>query len=111
MSDDGAVDVQKFLNEHRFSGFQWLIFALCFAIVFLDGFDTAAIGYIAPALVSEWDVERSALGPVLTAALLGLSAGSVFARPLAGRVFRKIVLVASGFVFLGACLSPQRFML
>jgi len=38
MSDDGAVDVQKFLNEHRFSGFQWLIFALCFAIVFLDGY-------------------------------------------------------------------------
>jgi len=30
------------------SGFQWLIFAMCFVIVLLDGFDTAAIGYIAP---------------------------------------------------------------
>jgi AAHS family 4-hydroxybenzoate transporter-like MFS transporter len=110
MSDDGAVDVQKFLNEHRFSGFQWLIFALCFAIVFLDGFDTAAIGYIAPALVSEWDVERSALGPVLTAALLGLSAGAVFAGPLADRFDRKIVLVASVFVFGAACLAPKRLM-
>ncbi len=62
MSDGGVVDVQKFLNAHRFSGFQWLIFALCFAIVFLDGFDTAAIGYIAPALVSEWAVERLSTG-------------------------------------------------
>jgi MFS transporter, AAHS family, 4-hydroxybenzoate transporter len=103
MSD--VIDVQKFLNEHGFSGFQWLIFALCFAIVFLDGFDTAAIGYIAPALVSEWGLERSALGPVLTAALFGLSAGALFAGPLGDRFGRRKVLVGSVFVFGAACLT------
>ena len=105
MSDGGVVDVQKFLNAHRFSGFQWLIFALCFAIVFLDGFDTAAIGYIAPALVSEWAVEPSALAPVLTAALFGLSTGAFFAGPLGDRFGRKMVLVGSVFVFGTACLA------
>ena len=103
MSD--VIDVQKFLNEHGFSGFQWLIFALCFAIIFLDGFDTAAIGYIAPALVSQWGLERSALGPVLTAALFGLSAGALFAGPLGDRFGRKLVLVGSVFVFGAACLT------
>jgi AAHS family 4-hydroxybenzoate transporter-like MFS transporter len=103
MSDGGVVDVQKFLNAHRFSGFQWLIFALCFAIVFLDGFDTAAIGYIAPALGSEWAVERSALA--LTAALFGLSTGAFFAGPLGDRFGRKMVLVGSVFVFGAACLA------
>ena len=49
-----AVDVQEFLNQHRFSAFQWSIFALCFLIVLLDGFDTAAIGFIAPSLLKEW---------------------------------------------------------
>ena len=46
-----SIDVQAFLNEHPFSAYQWLVFALCFVIVLLDGFDTAAIGYIAPSLV------------------------------------------------------------
>ena len=47
-TQNGNVNVQTFLNESEFSGYQWLIFGLCFMIVLLDGFDTAAIGYIAP---------------------------------------------------------------
>ena len=43
-----AVNVQTVLNEHPFSRFQWVIFALCFTIVLLDGFDTAAIGISPP---------------------------------------------------------------
>ena len=78
-----VVDVQGFLNTYPFSPFQWLIFALCFAIVLLDGFDTAAIGFIAPSLVREWGVARPALAPVLSAALLGLAAGALLAGPLA----------------------------
>ena len=50
-SDAGVVNVQTVLNEHPFSAYQWMIFALCFFIVLLDGFDTAAIGYIAPSLI------------------------------------------------------------
>ena len=32
-----TLDVQAFFNAHRFSGYQWLIFALCFLVVLLDG--------------------------------------------------------------------------
>jgi AAHS family 4-hydroxybenzoate transporter-like MFS transporter len=53
MAESRTVDVQTFLNEHPFSGYQWTIFALCFFVVLLDGFDTAAIGYIAPSLLAE----------------------------------------------------------
>lgn len=77
MTQRSSVDVQAFLNEHRFSGFQWVVFALCFLIVLLDGFDTAAIGYIAPSLAREWGVARPALAPVLSAALFGLAAGAL----------------------------------
>ena len=48
-----VIDVQRFLNEHRFSPYQWVIFVLSFLIVLMDGFDTAAIGFIAPSLISE----------------------------------------------------------
>jgi len=81
-----TVDVQTFLNEHSFSRFQWMIFALCFCVVLLDGFDTAAIGYIAPSLITEWGLERPALAPVLSAALFGLAAGALSSGPLADRL-------------------------
>jgi AAHS family 4-hydroxybenzoate transporter-like MFS transporter len=99
-----AVNVQDFLNQHRFSRFQWLIFALCFLIVLLDGFDTAAIGFIAPSLLKEWGVTRQALAPVLGAALFGLCAGSIFAGPIADRIGRKLVLGCSVLLFGVACL-------
>src|SRR3954449_964164 len=105
MADGRTVDVQTFLNEHPFSGYQWTIFALCFCIVLLDGFDTAAIGYIAPSLITEWGVERPALGPVLSAALFGLAFGALSAGPLADRFGRKAVLIGSVLVFGVACLA------
>ncbi|MDU6242527.1 MAG: MFS transporter, partial [Bradyrhizobium sp.] len=104
MPTTGRVDVQAFLDDHPFSAFQWLIFALGFSIVLLDGFDTAAIGFIAPSLLKEWGIEKSALGPVLSAALFGLAAGALLAGPVADRLGRKLVLVGSVLVFGVACL-------
>ena len=107
MQDRQSVDVQSFLNEHRFSGFQWMIFGLCFLIVLLDGFDTAAIGFIAPSLVKEWGVTRPALAPVLSAALFGLAFGALSSGPLADWLGRKMLLVASVLVFGLACMGSS----
>ena len=105
MSNEQRIDVQTFLNEHPFSRYQWLIFSLCFFIVLLDGFDTAAIGYIAPSLIKEWGVSKLALGPVLSAALFGLAAGALSAGPMADRFGRKRVLVVSVLMFAVASLA------
>jgi AAHS family 4-hydroxybenzoate transporter-like MFS transporter len=101
------VDLQRFLNEQPFSQFQWLVFALCFCIVLLDGFDTAAIGYIAPSLLREWGVAKPALGPVLSAALFGLAAGALTTGPLADRYGRKRVLLAAVLIFGLTCLASS----
>jgi AAHS family 4-hydroxybenzoate transporter-like MFS transporter len=105
MPPNRSVDVQTFLNENPFSPYQWVTFALCFFIVLLDGFDTAAIGYIAPSLITEWGVQRPALAPVLSAALFGLAFGALSSGPLADRFGRKKVLVGSVLVMGVACLS------
>jgi len=107
MADSPSVDVQSFLNEHRFSPFQWTIFGLCFLIVLADGFDTAAIGFIAPSLLKEWDIAKPALGPVLSAALFGLAAGALSSGPLADWLGRKKLLVVSVAVFGLACLASS----
>lgn len=107
MTTSQALDVQTFLDEQPLSGFHWLVFALCFLIMLLDGFDTAAIGYIAPSLLKEWDITRPALGPVLSAALFGLVAGGLSAGPLADRFGRKRVIVVSVLIFGIGCLASS----
>ena len=104
-SKQHRVNVQTFLDDHPFSPFQWLVFAMCFIVVLLDGFDTAAIGYIAPSLLGEWGIQKSALAPVLSAALFGLAAGALASGPLADRFGRRLVLTASVFVFGAASLA------
>jgi MFS transporter, AAHS family, 4-hydroxybenzoate transporter len=107
MAQTQVVNIQTFLNAHRFSSFQWVVFGLCFVIVVMDGFDTAAIGFIAPSLVQEWGVTRPELGPVLSAALFGLAAGALSSGPIADRLGRKIVLAVSVLVFGAACLGSS----
>jgi AAHS family 4-hydroxybenzoate transporter-like MFS transporter len=97
-------DVLTVINEQPFSWYQWLILILCFLIVVVDGFDTAVMGYLVPSLSQEWSVQRSDLGPVLSAALFGLAAGALFAGPLADRFGRKTVLLLSVLFFGGWCL-------
>ena len=93
--DGEAIDVQRFLNQHKFSRYQWAIFVLSFLIVLMDGFDTAAIGFIAPSLISEWGVDKPSLAPVLSAALFGLVFGALGSGPLADRFGRKWLLLGS----------------
>ncbi len=92
MSNAKTTDVQDFLDAQPFSAYQWLLFAVCFLIILMDGFDTAAIGFIAPSLMTEWGIAKPALAPVLSAALFGLAFGALSAGPLADRFGRKIML-------------------
>jgi AAHS family 4-hydroxybenzoate transporter-like MFS transporter len=88
------IEIQTFINQHRFSRFQWVIVLMCFAIVLFDGFDTAAIGFIAPSLMSEWHIDKPSLAPVLSAALFGLKFGAALAGPHSDRFGRRALLIA-----------------
>ncbi len=105
MEETRTVDVQTLINEHRFSRFQWLVFAMCFVIVLMDGFDTAAIGFIAPSLLSEWNIGKAALAPVLSAALFGLACGALLSGPLSDRCGRRVVLTLSVMLFGASCFA------
>ncbi|KQQ57596.1 4-hydroxybenzoate transporter [Pseudomonas sp. Leaf129] len=100
-----CLDVQTLINDRPLSRYQWRVVILCFLIVFLDGLDTAAMGFIAPALSQEWGIDRASLGPVMSAALIGMVFGALGSGPLADRFGRKLVLVGAVLVFGGFSLA------
>src|SRR3954452_23029854 len=76
-----------------------MVIVLCFLVVAADGFDTAAVGYIAPALRAQWGATPAQLAPLFGAGLFGLMAGAFIFGPLADRFGRKTILVSSTFLF------------
>jgi AAHS family 4-hydroxybenzoate transporter-like MFS transporter len=77
-SGKSEIDVTVFIDRQGVSRFQAPIVALCFLIVAIDGFDTAAVGFIGPAIRVQWHLSPTQLAPVLGAGLAGMMAG-VFA--------------------------------
>jgi MFS transporter, AAHS family, 4-hydroxybenzoate transporter len=99
-----TVDVPTLIDEQRVSRFQRLVLALCAAVVFMDGFDAQAIGYVAPSLGKAWRLAPGALGPVFGAGLFGLMLGALIFGPVADRIGRKPVIVFCTFFFGAAAL-------
>jgi AAHS family 4-hydroxybenzoate transporter-like MFS transporter len=94
-----TIDIRAFIDRQRFSAFHWIVFALGFLIVSLDGFDNGTMSYIAPSLVQDWNIPRDAMGQVFSASLIGLSIGALLGGQIADRIGRKPVLIASVFFF------------
>jgi MFS transporter, AAHS family, 4-hydroxybenzoate transporter len=66
---------------------------LCGVVLFLEGYDIAAVGYAVPSLVDVWKIQPSVFIQVLTAGNVGLMIGSVCAGLLGDRLGRKPVLI------------------
>jgi AAHS family 4-hydroxybenzoate transporter-like MFS transporter len=97
-----VVNVQEFIDGRRFGRFQLQVVVLCALIVLIDGFDTQAIAYVAPAIVKSWDVQRQDLGSVFAAGTTGLMLGALAFGPIADRFGRRPVLLFCT-LFFGAC--------
>jgi AAHS family 4-hydroxybenzoate transporter-like MFS transporter len=99
VSSTAALDIRRFIDDHPVGRFQLLVATMCGLIVFVDGFDAQAMGYVAPALTKALDISRGVLGSVISSGLVGMMIGALVSGPLADRIGRKPVLVACALIF------------
>ncbi|WP_449432427.1 MFS transporter [Pseudomonas putida] len=95
MAASNVVDVHTFLDARPIGRQQWVVIVLGLLILVLDGFDTMMMGFIAPALIQDWGLQRHVLGPLMMSGLAGLALGSLIAGPLADRFGRRWVIIVS----------------
>lgn len=104
--NNNVLDVHTFLDNRPIGRQQKTVIILGLLILMLDGFDTMMMGFIAPALIQSWGIERGDLGPLMMSGIVGLSIGSLLAGPLADRFGRRwsiIVAVCSVGIFCLTC--------
>jgi MFS transporter, AAHS family, 4-hydroxybenzoate transporter len=96
---ESKIDIKTFLDHRPLCAFQIRVVLLGLLVLILDGMDTTAMGFVAPALVADWKLARVALSPVFMSGLFGLAVGALTAGPIGDRLGRKAVIVSSVFLF------------
>ena len=96
------VNVTEIIDRPKLGAFQKKTALLCAAIVFVEGFNTQAAGYVAPAIARNLNLSPAGLGGFFVAGLFGLLLGALFIAPLADRMGRRPLLLAC-VPFLAVC--------
>src|SRR2546422_1093310 len=94
-----AIHVPDIINGKKVGTFQYLIVFWCGLVMFLDGFDTQAISYMAPLIAKEWNLSREIMGLIFSSALTGLMAGYLVLSPLSDRSGHRRMLIVSTVTF------------
>ncbi|GHH31212.1 MFS transporter [Streptomyces lanatus] len=99
VSGSKPIRLPGFIDERRLGGFQLRTVLLCALVMLLDGFDTQAINYMAPAITQDWDVSKGTMATIFSAALVGLMIGYLLLAPLSDKLGHKRLVMAGVALF------------
>ena len=77
-----TLNLTEVMDNCRIGSLQIRVFVLCLGSLIMDGFDVQAMGYVAPAMLGEWNLPRPTLGPLLSIGHLGVMFGAIAFIPL-----------------------------
>ncbi len=89
------IDVGELLQNRPLGRFQLATFALCVAILFVDGLDYSSVNVAAPAIMRAFGIETSAFSWVFTWGFFGFFLGSLLFGFLGDKWGRKAGAIAA----------------
>ncbi|WP_017627599.1 MFS transporter [Nocardiopsis chromatogenes] len=89
------MDLRARIDTAPMRPYQWLIVALCVVLNLLDGFDVMTLAFTANSVGAEFDLSGSALGALLSTALVGMAVGALVLGPLADKLGRRPMILLS----------------
>ena len=107
----------KILNDSPMGIRQILVVGICVLLTALDGFDVLSISFASPGIAKDWDIDRAALGVVLSMELIGMALGSIFLGNMADRVGRRPIIIfcllvmATGMFMAGSAQSVNNLLI
>lgn len=100
MPQAATFDVAQLIDNGKFRAFNWNLLIVTFLLMMSDGFDVSAVAYSAPALMKAWSISSiAALGPVLSASIIGILFGAPIFGQIGDRLGRRIAMIASTATF------------
>lgn len=96
--------IRQRIDEGPFSYVIALVVGIGFTLNLVDGFDVIAMSVAAPSLLKEWNnVTAARLGPIFSAALIGMALGAAVLAPYADKIGRRRMLLYST-ILIGCCM-------
>jgi AAHS family 4-hydroxybenzoate transporter-like MFS transporter len=91
--------VNEFVDGQQVRSFNIKLLVWSFLAMFADGFDLNSLGFAAPSLVEMWGIQRSEMGPVLSANLVGIFIGAPILGWLGDRYGRRPLIIGGILLF------------
>jgi MFS transporter, AAHS family, 4-hydroxybenzoate transporter len=88
-----VFDVSAFLDRPQLGGVRLVIVALCAAVMLIDGYDVFLVGYMLPALASEFGASVPAITWVLVIQTSALAIGACAVSPFADHYGRRNLIL------------------
>lgn len=85
------LDITAIIDKNKVGSLQIGLLVLCGVCLIMDGFDVQAMGYVAPTIIQEWQINKATLGPVFGAGLFGMLVGSLALSVVADKLGRRPV--------------------
>jgi MFS family permease len=86
-------DPRIIIDENPMNARQWIVIVLMIMLNGLDGFDVLSSAFASPGISAQWHISREALGPMLSAELVGMGFGSVLLGGVADKLGRKVTML------------------
>jgi AAHS family 4-hydroxybenzoate transporter-like MFS transporter len=92
-SPSTVFDVSAFLDRPTFGSYRILVFALCTLVMTLDGYDVFVVGYVVPAIATDFGVPLPAVTSIFVFQTIGLGVGAYAISPFSDRLGRRNLII------------------